>query len=157
MTIEITIVMDSNQRANIVKEVLLDLPEWFGLPESTQAYIDEARELTMFVAKVDGKVAGFITLGETSADCAELHAMGVKKYYHRQGIGRLLYNAFEQEAALNFKLIQVKTVDEGHYKEYDQTIAFYLKMGFMKLEVLPTLWDEGNPCLILVKPVNQLD
>lgn len=28
MTIEITKVMDSNQRANIVKEVLLDLPEW---------------------------------------------------------------------------------------------------------------------------------
>ena len=39
-----------------------------GLPESTQFYIDEARELTMFVAKVDGEVAGFTTLGETSAD-----------------------------------------------------------------------------------------
>lgn len=154
MTIEITKVMDSNQRANIVKEVLLDLPEWFGLPESTQAYIDEARELTMFVAKVDSEIAGFITLGETSVDCAELHAIGVKKYHQRQGIGQLLYNAFEQEAALNFKLIQVKTVDEGRYKEYDQKIAFYEKMGFMKVEVLPTLWDEWNPCLILMKPVH---
>lgn len=157
MTIEITKVMDSNHRASTVKEVLQDLPEWFGLPESTQAYIDEARELTMFVAKADGKVAGFITLSETSADCAELHAMGVKKSYHRQGIGQLLYTAFEREAALYYKLIQVKTVDEGHYKEYDQTIAFYQKMGFMKLKVLPTLWDEWNPCLILVKPIHRLD
>ncbi|MCC5890907.1 MAG: N-acetyltransferase, partial [Alkalibacterium sp.] len=50
---------------------------------------------------------------------------------------------------------QVKTVDQGHYKEYDQTIAFYQKQGFKKLEVFPTLWDEWNPCLVLVKKLNE--
>ena len=65
--------------------------------------------------------------------------------------------------ALNFAIIcsiltmaiciQVKTVDEGHYKEYDQTIAFYEGVGFKKMEVFPTLWDEWNPCLILIKKI----
>ncbi len=27
-----------------VSEVLKDLPEWFGIPESTQAYIEGARD-----------------------------------------------------------------------------------------------------------------
>ena len=53
-----------------------------------------------------------------------------------------------------YEIIQVKTVDEGRYKEYDQTIAFYKKMGFLKLEVFPTLWDEWNPCLIMIKKLD---
>ncbi|MDD2561466.1 MAG: hypothetical protein PHP07_07230 [Eubacteriales bacterium] len=47
--------------------------------------------------------------------------------------------------------MQVKTVEAGHYPEYDRTIAFYEGMGFLRLEVFPTLWDERNPCLVLVK------
>lgn len=61
--------------------------------------------------------------------------------------------ALEKYAKINYKYLQVKTVDEGHYKEYDQTIAFYKKMGFSKLEVFPDLWDEWNPCLVMVKAI----
>ena len=46
---------------------------------------------------------------------------------------------------------EVKTVAPGHYPEYDATVAFYRGVGFLPLEVFPTLWDENNPCLILVK------
>ncbi|OAU90112.1 GNAT family acetyltransferase, partial [Lacticaseibacillus rhamnosus] len=35
----------------IVREVLADLPEWFGLPASTQEYIDAAATLPLWVAK----------------------------------------------------------------------------------------------------------
>ena len=56
-------------------------------------------------------------------------------------------------AADGYHLLQVKTVDEGHYPEYDRTIAFYEAMGFVRLEVFPTLWDAWNPCLVLVKPL----
>ncbi|SNN41701.1 GNAT family acetyltransferase [Streptococcus pneumoniae] len=31
-------VKDENQKKAVVAEVLKDLPEWFGIPESTQAY-----------------------------------------------------------------------------------------------------------------------
>ena len=39
----------------------------------------------------------------------------------------------------------------GHYPEYGATVAFYRGVGFLPLEVFPALWDENNPCLILVK------
>ena len=81
--------------------------------------------------------------------------MGIKKKIHRQGIGQKLYDAFEQFAKESYEFVQVKTVDEGHYDVYDQTIAFYKKIGFQKMEVFPTLWDEWNPCLIMIKKINQ--
>lgn len=62
--------------------------------------------------------------------------------------------AFEEFAKTKgYKLIQVKTVQYGKYEEYDRTNLFYRAMGFYELEVFPTLWDEHNPCQILVKPI----
>ncbi len=46
-----------------------------------------------------------------------------------------------------------KTVQTGHYEEYDRTNAFYQRMGFLPLECLPTLWDEWNPCQVYVLPL----
>lgn len=142
---------DEQKKSQIVADVLSDLPEWFGLPESTQAYIDEAGKLPLWYADREGEALGFITLTHTSPDTAEIHCMGVKKSLHRAGLGTLLYQALEDFARNEYKYIQVKTVDEGHYKEYDQTISFYKKMGFSKLEVFPTLWDPWNPCLVMIK------
>lgn len=39
MKIEIKEVIDKKEKEEISKEVLYDLPEWFGLPESTENYI----------------------------------------------------------------------------------------------------------------------
>ena len=38
-------VKDEDQKMAVVDEVLKDLPEWFGIPESTQAYIEGAKDL----------------------------------------------------------------------------------------------------------------
>ncbi|MGX7108852.1 GNAT family N-acetyltransferase [Facklamia miroungae] len=77
--------------------------------------------------------------------------MAVKKQYHHKGLGRLLIEAIENETSKKYGLLQVKTVDEGHYPQYDETNVFYQKCGFKKLEVFPDLWNKNNPCLILVK------
>ena len=46
----------------------------------------------------------------------------------------------------------MKTLDATHPSpEYARTRAFYHAMGFVDLECFPTLWDAGNPCLVLVK------
>lgn len=145
--------IEKDEKGRIVEEVLLDLPEWFGLPESTKAYIEEAKELPLWVAKIDDDVLGFITLKETSDVCGEIHCMGVKKKFHHMGLGEKLFKALEKETKKSLTYLQVKTVDEGHYIEYDGTLLFYKKMGFSKLEVFPTLWDPWNPCLILVKKI----
>lgn len=39
MKIEIKEVIDKREKEKVSKEVLYDLPEWFGLPESTENYI----------------------------------------------------------------------------------------------------------------------
>ena len=49
-----------------------------------------------------------------------------------------------------FSFMQVKTVQMGHYPEYDATNRFYQSLGFKEFEVFPTLWDEWNPCQIYV-------
>lgn len=144
-------VENSEEKGEIVSEVLLELPEWFGLPESTRSYIEDSKQLPLWVARNAEEIIGFITLTESSVDTGDLHCMGIKKAYHRKGIGKQLYIALEQYAKNKYKYLQVKTVDEGKYKEYDQTISFYRSVGFSKLEVFPTLWDEWNPCLIMIK------
>lgn len=140
-------VTDSNKKTKLVEDILRDLPEWFGIEESTQEYINDAISLPVYSI---GNV-GFISLKETSEDTIEIHCIGIKKDFHHQGLGSLLYREVEQVIKENYKFIQVKTVDEGHYKEYDQTVAFYKSLGFSKLEVFDTLWDAHNPCLILIK------
>ena len=77
--------------------------------------------------------------------------MGVLKEYHRQGIGRRLFQSAKQAAReAGYSFLQVKTVQMGKYKEYDQTNRFYLSLGFQEFEVFPTLWDEWNSCQVYV-------
>lgn len=138
-------------KAQIVGAILADLPEWFGLPESTNAYIEAARSLMLWVMIRQKEAVGFIMLKQTSPHAAEIHCMGVKKAHHRSKVGQRLLEAVQQEAKQNYAFLQVKTVAQGHYPEYDATIAFYKSQGFFELEVFPTLWDSWNPCLILIK------
>jgi GNAT superfamily N-acetyltransferase len=90
-------------------------------------------------------------LKETSKDTVELYVMGVLKDFHRNGVGRELFNN-AKKAAYNkgYSFIQVKTVQMGKYEVYDRTNKFYLSLGFKEFEVFPTLWDESNPCQIYI-------
>ena len=101
---------------------------------------------------VGDKLAGYVVLNATSEDCADIFVMGVKKAFHRQGIGQKLNEAYEQLAkSLGYTYSQVKTVKMGHYEQYDRTNLFYKAMGYKELECFPTLWDEWNPCQIYIK------
>jgi hypothetical protein len=37
---------------------------------------------------------------------------------------------------------------------YANTRRFYRACGFLPVEELHGLWGEGNPCLVMVKPLN---
>ena len=54
------------------------------------------------------------------------------------------------DVKLGYSFIQVKTVQMGKYKSYDDTNRFYISIGFKEFEVFPTLWDKWNPCQIYV-------
>lgn len=152
MELKIKEIMDKKEKEAVSREILSDLPEWFGLPESTEEYIKDSQDKPFLVCYVDDKVAGFIVLNATSKDCADVFVMGVKKRFHRMGIGSELNIAYETMAKkLGYTYSQVKTVAMGHYKEYDITNEFYRAMGYKELECFPTLWDAWNPCQIYVK------
>lgn len=149
--IEITI---AEEKKVIAKQILVDLPEWFGIPEHTENYIEKSSEMPFLAIYIDDIVAGFASLKKTAECTSEIFCMGVIKKYHRKGLGQQLYYKLERLAKkLGYKYIQVKTVEKGRYDEYDKTNAFYESVGFCELEVFPKLWDEWNPCQIYIKAI----
>lgn len=142
------------EKEKISKTILGDLPDWFGLEDSTKDYVDHSKKMPFWAYFSEGEATGFIALKETGKYTAEIYVMGVCKKSHRAGVGRKLYEAFFAYAKNHgYEYMQVKTVDEGRYEEYDRTRMFYESLGFRKLEVFPTLWDEWNPCLIMIQKV----
>ena len=145
-------IRESQLKKWVSREILEGLPEWFGIPESLEEYVEESSQMPFWVAVEDEKVLGFIALKQHSKDAAEVYVMGVHKTYHHQGIGKsLMETGVEFCKSQGISFLQVKTLDESHSDQYyAKTRAFYQKMGFKKLEVLPTLWGEANPCLMLI-------
>lgn len=144
-------ITDKDRKESICRSVLKDLPDWFGVEESVEQYAKGCREMP-FWASFDGdEPTGFVAMKATSRYCAEIYVMGVLPSCHRRGSGTELFCALRDYArSEGFEYLQVKTVREGMYDDYDLTNAFYQKMGFRELECLETLWDEANPCQIYI-------
>lgn len=150
-------ITDCAAKKKTAASILRALPNWFGIPESTAEYIEQSAFMPFWADVTDGCARGFIALKETSPYAAEIYVMGVLPAYHRQGIGRALFQTlYDYALDHGYLFLQVKTVQEGHYREYDLTNAFYKSVGFLELECLPTLWDEANPCQILMMNVKSL-
>ena len=144
-------IFDGDDKKRITRQVLEALPDWFGIPEAREDYIKNSVEQIFFTATEQEREVGFIYLKETGKETVELYVMGVLKEYHRRGIGRELFKAAKACAAdKGYSFMQVKTVQMGKYKEYDDTNRFYINMGFKEFEVFHALWDEQNPCQVYV-------
>ena len=141
---EIRQLTDAAEKQAVTRLILEALPEWFGIPEAREAYIRESAGRIFFCAYDRNRPVGFLYLKETGNATVELYVMGVRKEYHRRGIGRQLFRQAREA------FMQVKTVQMGKYEEYDRTNQFYLALGFREFEVFPTLWDEGNPCQVYI-------
>ena len=151
MTTEVRTIENAEEKRRICRAILEALPEWFGIPEAREEYIRESAGRIFFFAYDRNRPVGFLYLKETGNATVELYVMGVRKEYHRRGIGRQLFRqAREAAAGAGYAFMQVKTVQMGKYEEYDRTNRFYLALGFREFEVFPTLWDEGNPCQVYV-------
>lgn len=147
-------VTEPEEKRAIARRILEALPDWFGIPEAREDYIAESGGQVFFAASREGAEAGFLCLKETGSATLELAVMGVLREYHRQGTGKKLFAEAKKWARKQgYSFLQVKTVQMGHYKEYDATNRFYLSLGFQELEVFPALWDPFNPCQIYVMSV----
>jgi len=146
-------IADPAERSRIAEVVLRDLPNWFGIEESTRKYIEDAAELPTLAVEPD---LGFLCVKQHTSQAAELYVMGVRRQEHRRGIGRALVAEAERWCrARGIRYFHVKTLGPSRPDPggYDATRAFYQALGFIPLEELHGLWDEENPTLILVKDV----
>ena len=144
-------VLSAEEKQMITRNILEALPDWFGVEESREDYIKKSADLIFFAAYDNERPIGFICLKETGKDTTEICVMGILKEYHRQGVGRKLFEAIKKVAIREgYSFLQVKTVQMGRYDDYDATNRFYLSLGFKEFEVFPTLWDELNPCQVYV-------
>lgn len=139
------------EQKRITREILEELPEWFGIPEAREEYIQESAGAPYFCASREERPVGFLYLKQTGRDTMEVAAMGVRKEAQRAGVGKALVEAAKQAAReQGCSFLQVKTVQMGRYEVYDRTNRFYQALGFKEFEVFPTLWDECNRCQIYV-------
>lgn len=147
----IRFIEDKDEKMKISREVLEALKEWFEVDESREQYIRESADQPFWADFEDEAPAGFLCFKETGKETMELAVMGVKKEFHRHGVGRRLFAAAKDFAASKgYSFIQVKTVRSGMYEDYDITNEFYKSLGFKELEVFEEYWDAANPCQIYV-------
>ena len=104
---------------------------------------------------MDDKPIGFISIRDNNEFTSEIYVIGVLKENQRSGIGSKLFEAaYNDLISRDIKLLAVKTLDaSANYKEYDRTRSFYIKQGFIPIDVYKTIWDEENPCLLMIKVV----
>ena len=104
-------ITNADERKCITRTILEGLLDWFGIPEAREEYIEASQGKPFFCAYEAGKPVGFLYLKETGKDTMELAVMGVQEKYHRQGIGRSLFEQAKKEAIrLGYSFLQVKTV-----------------------------------------------
>ena len=140
------------QDAEGCASVFASIPEWFGIPSATAAYLADLPRLPTWVATLDGTVAGFVSVVRPQPRAFEIHVLAVGRAWHEQGIGRALVGLSERFArAQEGRMMQVKTLGPSRADVfYEQTRAFYQKLGYEPLLETDRLW-EGAPTLILVK------
>ncbi len=142
-----------SSQSSVCVPILRMLPDWFGIEEAILDYEREIEHLPTFLAKADGRVLGFLSLKQHNPFSTEIYAMAVHPDVQRGGIGRTLVEAAEVHArGLGAEYMQVKTLGPSRPDEgYACTRAFYEALGFRPLEEFKKIWDENNPCLVMVK------
>ncbi|MBN2388124.1 MAG: GNAT family N-acetyltransferase [Anaerolineales bacterium] len=139
--------------ASLCAPILRALPAWFGIEEAIVRYITEIDHLPTLLAYEAERVIGFLSLKQHTPYSAEIYVMGVLPEAQRRGIGRVLIDraqAWLKEHDVEY--LQVKTLGPSRADAgYAKTRTFYAAMGFRPLEEFTQIWDESNPCLIMVK------
>ena len=136
----VSFITDPELKESITLSVMHQLPLWFSPPEDIDYKAKTHRNYPFFAVLDQGQPVAFAAVKIHNPYTADIY--------------KLMQAILDWCAKENFVFLTVKTLDESaDYPPYDGTRAFYRKEGFLPLEVFPTFWDEGNPCLFLARTV----
>ena len=154
--IKIKEIQDELVKSKITELILRQLPEWFGNEKALLDYIETVKEKLYYAAYDGDNAVGFICIKFNNKYTADIYVTGILKDYHRRGIGKELVKIVEQDLIKKgYKFFMVKTLGESSdYEFYKRTREFYKGVGFYPLEEFKEIWDEDNPCLIMIKSLN---
>jgi len=143
-------------KSEICLKILRNLPEWFGIEEALLDYVEQVKSLEFICYEADQEPVGFVALENTSIVNYDMHVLGVLKSHQGLGIGsKLLQYAEGYARKKSKKYMTVKTLSADHSDpNYKKTRHFYQQKGYEHLEVFKTLWDEYNPCLLMIKSLH---
>ena len=154
MQVEVTLLNDAEEKSKITDDILKKLPAWFGDEKAIQEFVTGVRDLPFFAAmQQSGDCAGFVSIKIHHEHSGDIYVCGVLPEFCNQGIGKKLFAAVEEYLLrAGCKYLFVKTLDEtANYEPYEQTRRFYKSIGFDPLVTLREMWDKNNPCLIMIK------
>lgn len=124
----------------ICRDIISDLPEYFGIPEANERYAKGTLKRLSFAVSHQGDYQGLLTLEFPFQNNANLYWMGIKKSFQGKGIGSFLIEQVEKYCteqgcfSLTVETLSPKEKDE----HYSKTYKFYEKVGFKPLFELRT-------------------
>ncbi|MCP4758928.1 MAG: GNAT family N-acetyltransferase [Planctomycetes bacterium] len=154
---EIIIHPPATGMAAICEPILRSAPDWFGIEKSIVSYVEVIKNMPTVLAMRGDQAVGFMTIEQHFPLSAELHVLCVRPEWHRKGIGKALLDASEAHLRrIGTRFLQVKTLSPRQACErYERTRHWYEAMGFTPLTEFLTLWDKDNPCLQLIKVLDE--
>lgn len=150
-------VKDEKRKSTYTKEILESLLDWFANEQARDDYVKEVSKYPYWVAlNKDNQCIGFFSVKVHYKHTGDVFICGILPEYQHNGIGKALYNAAELYfRQIGCKYVIVKTLsDIVNFEPYEQTRRFYKSVGFESLITLTEMWDEENPCLIMIKMLN---
>lgn len=136
------------------KDILERLPEWFGNEQARNDYVKKVKTFPCWAAfNKNNQCNGFFCVKLHYEHTGEIPVCGILSEYQRNGIGKALYNLIELYLLQSgCKYVIVKTLsDIVNFEPYEKTRRFYKSVVFEPLITLTEMWDEENPCLIMIK------
>ena len=153
-TYRIIEVEDGEKKCTYTKEILENLPEWFGNKQALNDYVEKVKDLPYWgTFDENDSCVGFFAVKTHYDYTGEILVCGILPEYQHIGIGKALYSVVEKYFIQSgCKFVIVKTLSEiVDYEPYARTRNFYKSVGFKPLITLTEMWDEENPCLIMLK------
>ncbi len=127
--------ISSDMAEKICREIMIDLPEYFGQPEINAKYAIGVKSRENFVAMVGKNYAGLISIDFPYPNNCSIYWLGVFSQYHSRGFGgKLVESAVKNAELKHASTMTVETLDPCESDEnYLKTYEFYKAKGFKPL------------------------